>query len=298
VACIAPHPRLKEVEKAANFIALTADNFEVIAAELTKREPTYANGSPTTVIGPPTDGARVLREFWRDALGEEWLCAEAGTATAGGLRVCLPEGRPRGGRGAEMSARVRGGHGLVVVPGEAGHGVCQGQLGVLTECGGVVEGVNLVELTGVDDTHEEVVHRRSPRRLVGEGVMVINLAQILKYPLALDGKGLADTGKLAAPMSGTIAEGDFELFGDVAGEAIAHEQGLGQTGGAVFEDLAEVLAGMAQAGHEDHGPHAVGQAGDDAGGEDAGALGVLASLGDFALATGGSTLRVGRGSGR
>ena len=37
------------------------------------------NGSPTTIIGPPTAGARVLREFWRDALGGEWLCAEAGT---------------------------------------------------------------------------------------------------------------------------------------------------------------------------------------------------------------------------
>jgi hypothetical protein len=48
-------------------------------AELAKREPTYANGSPTTVIGPPTTGTRVLREFWRDALGGEWLCAAAGT---------------------------------------------------------------------------------------------------------------------------------------------------------------------------------------------------------------------------
>jgi hypothetical protein len=79
MATIAPHPRLKDVENAANFIALTADNFEVIAAELAKREPTYAYGSPTTVIGPPTAGARVLREFWRDALGGEWLCAAAGT---------------------------------------------------------------------------------------------------------------------------------------------------------------------------------------------------------------------------
>ena len=37
------------------------------------------NGSPTTVIGPPTSGARVLNEFWRDALGGEWVCTVAGT---------------------------------------------------------------------------------------------------------------------------------------------------------------------------------------------------------------------------
>jgi hypothetical protein len=79
MATIAPHPRLKDVENAANFIALTADNFEVLAAELAKREPTYQNGSPTTVIGPPTSGARVLNEFWRDALGGEFRCTAAGT---------------------------------------------------------------------------------------------------------------------------------------------------------------------------------------------------------------------------
>ena len=37
------------------------------------------NGSPTTIIGPPTSGARVLNEFWRDALGGEWVCTVAGT---------------------------------------------------------------------------------------------------------------------------------------------------------------------------------------------------------------------------
>jgi hypothetical protein len=79
MATIAPHPRLKDVENAANFIALTADNFEVLAAELAKREPTYQNGSPTTIIGPPTSGARVLNEFWCDALGGEFRCTAAGT---------------------------------------------------------------------------------------------------------------------------------------------------------------------------------------------------------------------------
>ena len=45
----------------------------------TKRVATYQNGNPTTIIGPPTTGARVLNEFWRDALGGEWVCTAAGT---------------------------------------------------------------------------------------------------------------------------------------------------------------------------------------------------------------------------
>ena len=40
---------------------------------------TYQNGSPTTIIGPPTSGARVLNEFWRDAQGGEWRCTGVGT---------------------------------------------------------------------------------------------------------------------------------------------------------------------------------------------------------------------------
>ena len=71
MATIPPHPRLKDVENAANFMALVQDNFEVLAAETAKREGTYQNGSPTTVIGPPSTGTHVLDEFWRDALGGE-----------------------------------------------------------------------------------------------------------------------------------------------------------------------------------------------------------------------------------
>ena len=37
------------------------------------------DGSPTTIIGPPTSGTRVLNEFWRDALGGEFRCTVAGT---------------------------------------------------------------------------------------------------------------------------------------------------------------------------------------------------------------------------
>jgi hypothetical protein len=58
---------------------LTNDNFEVLAEEIAKRVATYQNGSPTTVIGPPTSGTRVLNEFWRDAQGGEFRCTVAGT---------------------------------------------------------------------------------------------------------------------------------------------------------------------------------------------------------------------------
>jgi hypothetical protein len=37
------------------------------------------NGNPTSIIGPPTSGARVLNEFWRDALGGEFRSTGAGT---------------------------------------------------------------------------------------------------------------------------------------------------------------------------------------------------------------------------
>jgi len=79
MATIPPHPRLKDVENAANFMALVQDNFEIIAAELALRQPSYVNGVPTTIIGPPTSGAHLKDEFWRDALAGEWTCTVAGT---------------------------------------------------------------------------------------------------------------------------------------------------------------------------------------------------------------------------
>ena len=54
-------------------------DFTILAEEIAKRVATYQNGSPTTIIGPPTSGARVLNEFWRGALGEEFGCTVAGT---------------------------------------------------------------------------------------------------------------------------------------------------------------------------------------------------------------------------
>lgn len=59
--------RLNDVSNAAVFRELTNDNFTILAEEIAKRVATYQNGSPTTVIGPPTSGTRVLNEFWRDA---------------------------------------------------------------------------------------------------------------------------------------------------------------------------------------------------------------------------------------
>jgi hypothetical protein len=41
----------------------------VLSEELFKVTPTYQNGAPNTVIGPPTSGERVLGELWKDSLG-------------------------------------------------------------------------------------------------------------------------------------------------------------------------------------------------------------------------------------
>ena len=71
--------RLSDVENSAYFKEVCQDNFEVLAEEIAKRFATYQNGSPTTIIGPPTSGSRVLNEFWRDAPGGEWRCTGAGT---------------------------------------------------------------------------------------------------------------------------------------------------------------------------------------------------------------------------
>ena len=70
---------MNDVRNAASFLELTADNFTILAEEIAKRVATYQNGNPTTVIGPPVSGTRVLNEFWRDVLGGEWVCTVAGT---------------------------------------------------------------------------------------------------------------------------------------------------------------------------------------------------------------------------
>jgi len=55
---IAPS-RLNDISVAETFLALTRSNFTILAGEIATRTPTYQNGSPTTIFGPPTSGARV-----------------------------------------------------------------------------------------------------------------------------------------------------------------------------------------------------------------------------------------------
>jgi hypothetical protein len=78
MATIAPG-RLHDVSNAADFVALSETNFEILTAEVFKHEPTYVSGVPTITIGPPTSGSHVLNEIWKDALGGVFKCTVAGT---------------------------------------------------------------------------------------------------------------------------------------------------------------------------------------------------------------------------
>jgi hypothetical protein len=78
MATIAPG-RLHDVSDAADFVALTETNFEILTAEVFKHEATYVSGVPTTTIGPPTTGSHVLNELWKDAFGGVFKCTVAGT---------------------------------------------------------------------------------------------------------------------------------------------------------------------------------------------------------------------------
>jgi hypothetical protein len=77
-----PPGRLNDVTNAADHITLVADNFEILSEELFKVTPTYQNGVPNAIIGPPTSGERVLGELWKDRLGAWWRCTAAGTPGA------------------------------------------------------------------------------------------------------------------------------------------------------------------------------------------------------------------------
>jgi len=89
MATIAPG-RLHDVSNAADFVALTETNFEILTAEVFKHEPTYVSGVPTTTVGPPTSGAHVLDEVWKDALGGVFKCTVAGAP--GTWKQILPAG--------------------------------------------------------------------------------------------------------------------------------------------------------------------------------------------------------------
>jgi hypothetical protein len=47
--------------------------------EIFRRVPTYQNGVPNTVTGPPTAGEWNVGDFWRDQRGAEFVCTVAGT---------------------------------------------------------------------------------------------------------------------------------------------------------------------------------------------------------------------------
>ncbi len=78
MSTIAPG-RLLNVTDAASFVALSQQNWVIASEELFRRLPTYQNGSPNTLNGPPASGAWNLGDFWRDQNLGEFVCTVAGT---------------------------------------------------------------------------------------------------------------------------------------------------------------------------------------------------------------------------
>lgn len=70
---------LFELTGAANPEALVASNFSILTRMLYTFAPSYQNDEPNASPGPPTTGARLLLEKWRDVAGAEWVCTVAGT---------------------------------------------------------------------------------------------------------------------------------------------------------------------------------------------------------------------------
>jgi hypothetical protein len=71
--------RLFNVTDAANFVALSQQNWVIASEELICRVPTYQNGSPNTLNGPPNSGGWNVGDFWRDQNRAEFVCTVAGT---------------------------------------------------------------------------------------------------------------------------------------------------------------------------------------------------------------------------
>lgn len=78
MSTIAPG-RLFNVTDAASFVALSQQNWVIVSEELYRRVPTYQNGSPNTLNGPPTSGAWNVGDFWRDQNLAEFVCTVAGS---------------------------------------------------------------------------------------------------------------------------------------------------------------------------------------------------------------------------
>lgn len=60
-------------------VAVLQQNVEVLRDLLDAFVPSYESGVATTTIGPPTTGAHVLDELWKDAWMATWRCTSAGT---------------------------------------------------------------------------------------------------------------------------------------------------------------------------------------------------------------------------
>ncbi|MBX3744176.1 MAG: hypothetical protein KF833_02600 [Verrucomicrobiae bacterium] len=78
MSTIAPG-RLFNVTDAASFVALSQQNWVIASEELYRRVPTYQNGSPNTLNGPPTSGTWSVGDLWRDQNGAEFVCTVADT---------------------------------------------------------------------------------------------------------------------------------------------------------------------------------------------------------------------------
>lgn len=58
---------------------LLETNFGIATRLLYQFEPTYVDGVPNTITGPPTSGDHIENELWRDQNGAEFICTAAGT---------------------------------------------------------------------------------------------------------------------------------------------------------------------------------------------------------------------------
>ncbi len=71
--------RLFNVTDAAAFVALSQQNWVIVSEEVFRRVPTYQNGTPNEMNGPPVAGAWATGDFWRDQHGAGFVCVVAGT---------------------------------------------------------------------------------------------------------------------------------------------------------------------------------------------------------------------------
>ena len=78
MSTIAPG-RLLDIEGVGDPVAVCQTDFEILSEEVFEFTPTYQNGTPTTVIGPPTTGTHVAEERWHDANFAEYRCTVGGT---------------------------------------------------------------------------------------------------------------------------------------------------------------------------------------------------------------------------